>query len=398
MIVNRYLSLVLSAAIVAAASLAVVASGGPGWCAEATQEQNLALLKQIEADLAKSPNDITFKLQHAAMMGRLKRYEQQVVEADNLLKRDPRLREAYVIRSDGQANQQRYAEAIASLDKAFALGAPTPKLLLFKGSYLKNEKRYKEAIETLTQVIDAEPTNVIAYNFRSVCYFQLNGPCEQALHDMEKVVLLDPSDLKAGSLVADLKRELRVSSGNVRCAEATQEQNLALLKEIDAQLVKKPGDVLLQLQHAEVLGKLHRYEDEVVEANQMLMKNSKLRDAYLIRAHGEGNLNRYNDAVVSLDKAFQLGPPTIQLLLAKASNLKSLKRYLEAIAVLDQVLKASPSEPDAYLYRAFCYHQLYGPTLNELHDLEALSRLQPSNEKIQILIPEIRKSLQSTVK
>jgi tetratricopeptide (TPR) repeat protein len=169
----------------------------------------LALLKQIEADLAKSPNDITFQLQHAAMMGRLKRYEQQVVEADNLLKRDPRLREAYVIRSDGQANQQRYAEAIASLDKAFALGAPTPKLLLFKGSYLKNEKRYKEAIETLTQVIDAEPSNVIAYNFRSVCYFQLNGPCEQALHDMEKVVLLNPSDSKAVALVADLKRELK---------------------------------------------------------------------------------------------------------------------------------------------------------------------------------------------
>ena len=206
---NRFASLVLSGAIV----LSFAGSSGPGWCGEvATQEQNLALLKEIEANLAKKPGDLTFQLQHAAIMGRLKRYEEQVAEASNLLKKDPKLREAYIIRSDGEANQKRYAEALASLDMAFKLGAPTTKLLLFKASYLKNEKRYNEAIETLNRVIEAEPSNAIAYNFRSVCFFRLYGPCEKALHDMERVVLLNPSDSKARLLVADLKRELRPSA------------------------------------------------------------------------------------------------------------------------------------------------------------------------------------------
>jgi len=199
-------------ALSAAIFVAFGVSSGPVWCGEATQEQNLALLKQIDADLAKKPDNILLKLQHAAVLGRLKRYEEQVAEASSLLRKDPKLREAYIIRSDGEANQKRYAEAIVSLDLAFKLGTPTPKLLLFKASYLKNEKRYKEAIETLNRVIEAEPSNATAYNFRAVCFFRLNGPCEKALHDMEKVVLLDPSDSKARLLVADLKRELRPSA------------------------------------------------------------------------------------------------------------------------------------------------------------------------------------------
>jgi tetratricopeptide (TPR) repeat protein len=145
-------------------------------------------------------------------MGRLKRYDEQVAEAGYLIKEDPKLREAYLIRSDGEANQKHYAEAIASLDVAFKLGAPTPKLLLFKATYLKNEKKYKEAIETLNRVIEAEPSNATAYNFRAVCFFRLYGPCHQALQDLEKVVMLDPSDTKAVALVADLRRELKTKA------------------------------------------------------------------------------------------------------------------------------------------------------------------------------------------
>ncbi len=192
MIFNRFASLVLSGAIV----LSLAVSIGAAWCGElATQEQNLALLKAIEADLAKKPDNTLLQLQHAEMLGLLKRYEEQVAEANKLLKKNPNLRDAYLIRSDGEANQKQYA-------------APTPKLLLSKARYLRNEKRYAEAIETVNRIIEVEPSNVDAYKCRSACYFRLNGPCEQALRDMEKVVSLNPSDAPAKSLVADLKREI----------------------------------------------------------------------------------------------------------------------------------------------------------------------------------------------
>lgn len=206
MLFNRIVNLALSAALI----FAVAGSIGPGWCGEAaTQEQNLALLKRIEADLAKKPNDQLLNLQHAELMGLLGRFDEQILEANKLISKNSNLRDAYLIRSDGEANQKRYSEALLSLDKAFKLGTPTPRLLLTKARCLKNEKRYAEAIETLNKVISAEPSNVTAYDCRSICYFRLYGPCEKALKDMEKVVSLNPADAKAVDLVADLKRELK---------------------------------------------------------------------------------------------------------------------------------------------------------------------------------------------
>ena len=206
MLFNRIVNLALSAALI----FAVAGSIGPGWCGEAaTQEQNLALLKRIEADLAKKPNDQLLNLQHAELMGLLGRFDEQILEANKLISKNPNLRDAYLIRSDVEANQKRYSEALLSLDKAFKLGTPTPRLLLTKARCLKSEKRYAEAIETLNKVIGAEPSNVTAYDCRSICYFRLYGPCEKALKDMEKVVSLNPADAKAVDLVADLKRELK---------------------------------------------------------------------------------------------------------------------------------------------------------------------------------------------
>ncbi len=205
MLFKRIVNLALSAALI----FAVAGSIGPGLCGEAaTQEQNLALLKRIEADLAKKPNDQLLNLQHAELMGLLGRFEEQVVEADKLIKKYPKLAGAYVIRADGEANQMRYNDAILTLDLAFKLGASTPDLLLFKANCLKNEKRYKEAIDTVNKVIEAQPANFEAYKCRSVCYFRVYGACAQALRDMEKVVLLNPSDAKAKTVVASLKREL----------------------------------------------------------------------------------------------------------------------------------------------------------------------------------------------
>ena len=205
MFFNRLFCLALSVAIV----IAVAGSSAPALSSEAaTHEQNLALLKVIEANLAKKPDDVTYQLQHAAILGRLERDEEQVAEANKIIRKNPKSRDAYLIRADGEANLKRYGDAIVSLDMVFKLGAPTPRLLLSKARYLRNEKRYADAIEIVNRVIELEPSNAGAYECRSYCYHFLYGACEQALKDMEKVVLLDPSDELAKRLAADLKKEL----------------------------------------------------------------------------------------------------------------------------------------------------------------------------------------------
>ncbi len=86
MIFYRFASLVLSCAIV----LAVGVSFGTAWCGEATPEQNLALLKQIDADLVKKPGDLNFLCRHAELMGKMKRYQEEVSEASKIIGKFPK--------------------------------------------------------------------------------------------------------------------------------------------------------------------------------------------------------------------------------------------------------------------------------------------------------------------
>jgi len=214
MVLKRLSTLVMVAAMV----IAVSGSSEPALCAEAaTQEQNLALLRTIEANLAKKPNDVTYQLQHAAILGRLERDAEQISEANKLIEKNPKLRDAYLLRSEGEANLKRYGDAIVSLDMVFKLGAPTPELLFAMAKFLRNEKRYAEAIETVNRVIESEPSNISAYECRAFCYRRLHGACEQTLKDIEKVILLDPSDEKAKALAVNLKKELILkASGSAR--------------------------------------------------------------------------------------------------------------------------------------------------------------------------------------
>lgn len=205
MLLNLIYNLTLRCGLV----FCVAISGSAAWCVEVeNQEHNLALLNAINADLEKKPKDTQLLLKHAEVMGLLQRYGEQVDEANKLIRMNSKLRDAYLIRSDGEANQKKYAEALVSLEKAFNLAPPTPKLLLYKARYLRNEHKYREALDVVNLVIKAEPSNIGAYKCRSECYFRLNGSCNEALQDMEKVVSLNPTDTAAMALVQKLRNEL----------------------------------------------------------------------------------------------------------------------------------------------------------------------------------------------
>ncbi len=208
MIFYRFASLVLSGAIV----LAVGVSFGTAWCGEATPEQNLALLKQIDADLVKKPGDLNFLCRHAELMGKMKRYQEEVSEASKIIGKFPKARDAFLIQAHGLGNLERSADAIKSLDRAFSLGAPTPELLVLKATHLRREKKYKEAIAVLSKVIEQHPGYSPAYDSRSVCYYRLYGPCKLALDDLEAESRLQPPNAETKTLIQELKKKLAANS------------------------------------------------------------------------------------------------------------------------------------------------------------------------------------------
>lgn len=208
MIFNRFSSMALSAAIFVAFGV----SSGPVWCGEATQEQNLALLKQIDADLAKKPGDLELLCQHAELMGKMKRYADEISDAAKIIAINPKLKDGYLLQAQGQAKLNRNAAAIASLNKAFEVGGSTHSQQILKARLLRREKRYSEAISIVDQVIRENPSDYNAYDCRAGCYYSQNGPCLRAISDLEAVVRLNPSDVEAKALVVDLRTKLASQS------------------------------------------------------------------------------------------------------------------------------------------------------------------------------------------
>jgi len=217
MIVNRYLSLVLSAAIVAAASLAVVASGGPAWCRDAPipEASRSQQLRVLESQMAVKPSDTNLLLQHAEILGLLLRFDEAIGDCDRVLRLDSKSRDAYLIKAQSLAGKKQYSGAVCSLDNAFKLGAPSAKQLLAKGSYLKRDGRYTEAVEIFNQVVKADPEEASAYMHRSYCYRQIYGPTERSLKDLEMVAKLKPDDADVKALIKDLRKSLDMAEEKV---------------------------------------------------------------------------------------------------------------------------------------------------------------------------------------
>jgi len=206
---NRYLSLVLSAASIVGVVLAIVASCKPGWCDEVTtQEQNLALLKEIDAQLVKKPVDVALLSRHAELMGQLKRYEDELADASKIIALRPNLKDGYLLRAQAQAKLNRNLAAIDSLNKAVDVGGSTPSVQVLKARLLRREKRYSEAIAIADQVIKENPSDYNAYDCRAGCYYAQNGACAQAIADLEAVVRLNPSDREAKALISNLRSKM----------------------------------------------------------------------------------------------------------------------------------------------------------------------------------------------
>lgn len=165
------------------------------------------------------------------------------------------------------------------------------------------------------------------------------------------------------------------------------------LKFVEDLIISKPTDPGLRAQHADLLCYLQRFDEAIDESDVVIHMNPKFRDAYVVKAQSLAGKGRFKEAVRCLDEAFKLGVPTSKLLLAKGTYLKRDERYAEAVVILSQVIKAEPRYVDAYLQRAYCYREIYGPTEKSLKDLEMVAKLKPADSTVKAQIKGLRNAM-----
>ena len=213
MIFNRFSSMALSAAIF----LAFGVSSGPAWCGEATQEQNLALLKQIEADLVRKPGDLELQVRHMQALGVAGRFPDELRESEILIAKYPKLRAAFKCKMFALVGLGNWSGALASMDRVKALGPLSSSELATRGTILASLGRYSEALIDLNESIQRNSSDAGAFFTRAECLFKTNGPSVDVVRNLEKTLKLDPDFPNAQKLLDYMNKRLsRVTTPSPR--------------------------------------------------------------------------------------------------------------------------------------------------------------------------------------
>lgn len=177
------------------------------------------------------------------------------------------------------------------------------------------------------------------------------------------------------------------SIGPAQCWDATkQEQNLVLLKQIEAELVKTPGDLDLQVRHMQALGVAGRNQDQLREAEILISKHPHLRAAYKGQMFALIGLGDWSGGMTAIEQVRKLGPLSTSELATRGTILTSLGRYREALNDLNESLSRDSSDAGAYFTRADCHYKLHGATPEVVHDLEQTLKFDPNFRNAQKLL------------
>ncbi len=196
--------------LVVAFTVCALLLGSSVSAAESSNAQ--AELARIEAQLAKNPGDVDLQVNRGIVLGELRRYEDEIAQANKLIANKVSLRKAYLMQEHGYAGLEKFDRALQSLEMAFNYEKPSTAELLLNIDLLIENGKYKDGLKLASDLIGREPRNAEAYVCRADCYFHIFGPCQQAIKDLEVSLALNPSRESTNSLLTEMRRRLSLKN------------------------------------------------------------------------------------------------------------------------------------------------------------------------------------------
>ena len=115
---------------------------------------------------------VEYKLDYAKYLLRSAELEEAIKISNIVLKDNPKLIDALLVKVEALMRQQKFDEADKVLVKIFKLDSNSSKAHFYKSQIYKSDKKYLEAAEELKFSIETEPDNVIFYENIAECYFK----------------------------------------------------------------------------------------------------------------------------------------------------------------------------------------------------------------------------------
>lgn len=135
-----------------------------GWWEKAVQS--------VKTAIEINPKSVEYKLDYAKYLINCAELEETINICNSVLKQNPKLIDALLIKVEALMRQQNFTDADKTLAKIFKLDFNSSKAHFYKAQILKYTKSYLKAVDELKLALEAEPNNVVYYENIAECYYK----------------------------------------------------------------------------------------------------------------------------------------------------------------------------------------------------------------------------------
>ena len=199
--------------------------------------------------------------------------------------------------ADGAQDEPQQASRAAAAVRENPDASPIDKAIGLAIS-LQGEGRTDEAVDLWRSISrigeSAKDDSLQASARHSIAFLQMDSNPEEAIADFDRVIELDPENLRV--------------YGNRGVAKAALGLHWEAIADFDRAIKLDPENAKGYLGRATAKGGLGLHQEEIVDFDRVIELDPENATAYVNRGAAKGNLGRHQEAIADFDRAIELDP------------------------------------------------------------------------------------------
>ena len=212
-----------------------------------------------------------------------------------------------------------------------------------RGGTLREHGRFAEALASFDRAIALKPDYAEAYNGRGIVLASLSRVAD-AIASFDRAIALKPNYAEAhnnrGLVLQDLKRLDEALVG------------------FDAAIALKPDSAGIYNNRGVVLANRVRFDDALASYDRAIALKADYAQAHYNRGIALQEIRRFDEARAAFDRAIALKPDYAQAYNNRGALLQGMRRLDEALADFDKAISLRADFAEAYCNRSYCLLQM----------------------------------------
>ena len=216
-------------------------------------------------------------------------------------------------------------------------------ILTAKGEEAFEQKKFDQAVDCYTKVLQLDPNNANALYVRSWAH-QWMGAYDYAIIDLNKCIPLSTNNYSLSYAL--------MSRGDAYYQKINYE---VAINDFTKAIQLNPKLTDAYLARARTFYAIKQFDRSIIDCSMAVWLKPDLSEAFCLRGMANKHNGDFNKALVDLDKAIQLDKTNGMFYFQRAGVMESKGNYSDAIADCDRTIEYNPRNADAFSARGLFY-------------------------------------------